>query len=314
MVKIAAVQQSPVTHDLAATLAKGAQIIETASKAGADLVAFPEAWFSGYPDFAWDLTPGRDDDLLSAAYARYSESAVDLSSKALAPIQQVAADTGTVVVAGITELGTGQASGTLFNAAVIVDADGGIAHVHRKTMPTMAERMVWGFGDASTIKVVETAVGRIGVLLCWECYMPLARAALWAQSPEIFVAPTADPSDAWIATMQHCGKEGGVWVVGIDTPMKSSDYPDDLPARDRIAAADGEWRRPGSAVICDPFGGIAAGPMRHELGLLMTDADLSAIAQARRFFDCTGHYARPDLFTLTVDTSKKRSVNFSNGG
>lgn len=311
MPKLAAVQQPPVTHDLEATLARGCDIIREAAQQGAALVAFPEAWFSGYPDFTWDLTPGRDDDLLAAAYARYHDSAVDLEKDGLAPIREAAAETGTVVIAPVSERAGGQATGTMFNTAAIIDADGRLAHLHRKVMPTMAERMVWGFGDASTIKAVDTAVGRVGVLLCWECYMPLARAALWAQAPEIFVAPTADPSDAWNATMQHCAKEGGVWSVGLDTPMRSDDYPGDLPGRDRIAAADTDWRRPGNAVICDPWGEIAAGPMRREMGLLMAEADMGAVAQARRFFDCTGHYARPDLFQLHVDARPKAGVVFT---
>ncbi len=310
MPKLTAVQEAPVIHDLEATLEKGVEIIERAAEAGSELLAFPEAWFSGYPDFTWDLTPGRDDDLLAAAYARYFENAVDLTKDGLAPIRTAAKEAGCVVIAGLTERATAHDSGTLFNTAVTIDATGEILNVHRKTMPTMAERMVWGFGDASTIRAVETSVGRVGVLLCWENYMPLARAAIWAQKPDIFVAPTADPSDAWNATMQHCAKEGGCWVLGIDTPVKVKDYPEDLPGRDRVSAAKDDWRRPGNGIICDPFGGIAAGVMRREYGLLHAEADLAMIAQARRFFDCCGHYARPDLFQLTVDTTSKTPVVF----
>lgn len=313
MVKVAAVQEAPVCHDLEATLQTGVAILERAARAGIDLVAFPEAWFSGYPDFVWALAAGNDQDEAGKAFARFRANAVDLSRDGLAPIRKAAHEHGIVVVAGVTERAAEQSAGTLYNTAVTIDATGEILNMHRKVMPTMAERMVWGYGDASGLRVVDTAVGRVSVLLCWENFMPLARAAMWAQNVDIHVAPTADNSDQWLASMQHIGREGSCWVIGLDTPLHEDDIPADLPGRAQISLGPDTWCRIGSAIICDPYGGVAAGPMRREKGLLETDVDLEVVRQARQWFDVCGHYARPDLFSLNVDQSPQAPVRFADG-
>jgi nitrilase len=146
------------------------------------------------------------------------------------------------------------------------------------------------------------------VLLCWENFMPLARAAIYAQNVEIYCAPTADGTDTWLASMQHIGRESSAWVVGIGPTMEDHDIPADFPARDRITPGAGGWAEPGNGIICAPTGKIVAGPMRRQKGFLAADIDLDEVRSARRTFDVVGHYARPDIYRLTVDRSPKAPV------
>ena len=188
--KVTAVTEPPAYHDRAASVARAAAIVGRAAAEGSSLVVFSEAWIPGYPDFVWTISPSNDvDHEASRAYAHLWDNAVDLGTDVLAPLLQAVREAGLVVVLGIQE----KAGGTLYNTALVIDADGTILNVHRKLMPTNAERMAWGFGDGSGLRVVDTAVGRVAVLLCWENYMPLARAALYGQAPEILVRPDGGP-------------------------------------------------------------------------------------------------------------------------
>ncbi|RMH46054.1 MAG: carbon-nitrogen hydrolase family protein, partial [Alphaproteobacteria bacterium] len=184
------------------------------------------------------------------------------------------------------------------------------ANNHRKLMPTNPERMVWGFGDGAGLRVVDTAVGRVGALICWENYMPLARFALYAQNIDIYVAPTWDSGDTWLATMQHIAREGACWVVGCATSIEASDIPEDVPERDKLFPEAGEWINPGDAVVYKPFGGVVAGPMHREKGLLWADIDPAAARAARRKFDVAGHYARPDVLSLSVNRGRQAPARF----
>lgn len=308
MPRIAAVQESPVYWDLPGSLERATDIVERAAADGVNMLVFPEAWFPGYPEFAWFLAPSLDSAAIQAIYARLYRNAVDLSRDGLAPLRAAAREHGIVIVAGINERATEQSAGTLYNTAVTIDADGTILNVHRKCMPTNVERTVWGFGDGRGVRVVDTAVGRVGVLLCWENYMPLARAAIYAQNVEIYCAPTADGGDAWLASMQHIGRESSAWVIGVGPTMEDHDIPADYPARDKIAPGAGNWVEPGNGIICSPTGKIVAGPMRRQKGLLSADIDLEEVRTARQAFDVVGHYARPDIYRLTVDRSPRLPV------
>lgn len=311
MPRIAAVQEPPVYYDLEATLSRGVELVGRAAGDGIELLVFPEAWFSGYPDFIWALAPGNDQDVVAKALDRFRRGAVDLARDGLAPIRKAARDHGVVVVAGLTERASEASTGTLYNSAVTIDATGDILNVHRKVMPTRAERLVWGFGDARGMNVVETAVGRVGVLICWENYMPLARAAMWAQNVEICAAPTADEiSDGFFASMRHIAREGGVWTISANIPLHDREIAPDLPGAATLPRDAEGWIRRGGAIVCAPDGAIAAGPMQAEKGLLVADADFSAIAEWRQYLDVVGHYARPDLFSLTVDRSPQEPVRF----
>src|SRR6185437_7487200 len=187
------------------------------------------------------------------------------------------------------------------NAVVVIGPDGAILNHHRKVMPTNPERMVWGFGDGQGLKVVDTPVGRIGVLICWENYMPLARYALYGQGVEIYVAPTYDAGEPWIGTMRHIAREGGCWVLGAGCALRGRDLPADFPERERLFPDPDEWVNPGDSMIVAPRGALVAGPMREETGLLMADIDVGLVAPARRTLDVVGHYSRPDIFQLHVN-------------
>ena len=246
-----------------------------------------------------------------ALWAKLQANAVDLGRNGFAPLQEAAREHEMVIVAGYHEIDGRVSGSTLYNACVIIDADGRIANNHRKLMPTNPERMVWGFGDGSGLNVVDTAVGRIGALICWESYMPLARFALYAQNIDIYVAPTWDSGDTWLATMQHVAREGGCWVIGCATALEVADIPEDIPFYDELFPNKDEWVNPGDAVVYKPFGGTAAGPMHREKGLLMAEIDPAEARASRRKFDATGHYARPDVFTLSVNRAPMVPATFN---
>ena len=311
MIKAAVVQQPPVFLDLGASLERAAALVAEAAAGGASLVVFPEAWFPGYPTWVWRLRPGEDMAISAEMHALLARNAINAGAGGLAPLQEIARTHGVVLVAGFNEIDARTSGSTLFNSVAIIDADGRVANHHRKLMPTNPERMVWGFGDGSTLRVVDTAVGRIGTLLCWENYMPLARYALYAQRVEIYIAPTWDTGESWLATMRHIARESGAWVIGCSTPMQAADVPADLPHRDKLFPDPDEWINDGDAIVHRPFGRSVAGPMHREKGLLFADIETADVAAARRSFDAAGHYARPDIFTLTVNRTPQRPVIFA---
>ena len=311
MAKVAVVQEPPVYLDLAKSIDRAVTLIADCADKGCNLIVFPEAWLPGYPTFVWRLAPGAGMGKTDALYARLLANSVDLSKDGLKPIQDAAKEHGVVVVLGYQEVDGTNSGSTIFNSCAIIDADGRLANNHRKLMPTNPERMVWGFGDGSGLNVVETAVGRIGTLICWENFMPLARYALYAQNIEIYVAPTWDSGDMWQATMQHIAREGGCWVIGCATALEASDIPDDVLYRDELFPNKDEWVNPGDAVVYKPFGGLVAGPMHREKGLLIAEIDITMVQAARRKFDATGHYARPDVFSLSVNRAAMRPVSFT---
>ena len=192
----------------------------------------------------------------------------------------------------------------------MIGPDGSILNRHRKLMPTNPERMVWGMGDASGLKVVDTPAGRLGSLICWESYMPLARYALYAQGMEIYVNPTWDTGDTWLATLRHIAREAGAWVIGTATALQGSDVPDDFPRAGPIFKPD-EWINAGDAVVIKPSGAIAAGPLNREKGILYAEIDAEEARRARRSLDVSGHYARPDIFSLSVNRGALGPVKFA---
>lgn len=310
MPKVAVIQQPPVYMDLEKSMARAVDLVAEAAGQGCQMVVFPEAWFPGYPTFVWRLSPGAGMGKTDELFALLQANSVDLSRGGMTPLQQTAKEHGVVIVAGYQEVDGTVSGSTLFNSCIIIDADGTIANNHRKLMPTNAERMVWGFGDGAGLNVVDTAVGRVGALICWENYMPLARYALYSQNIDIYVAPTWDSGETWLAAMQHIAREAGCWVIGCATALEASDIPSDIPFCEELFPNKDEWVNPGDAVVYKPFGGVHAGPMHQEKGMLYAEIDTDAARASRRKFDASGHYARPDVFTLNVNRKKQSPVTF----
>jgi nitrilase len=308
--KVAVIQKPPVFLNRDATIASMVASIDESVAEGASLLVFPEAYIPGYPTWIWRLRPGGDIGLSAEIHARLRSSAVNLSGGDLQPVMDAAARHGVTVVAGLNELDSDFSGTTLFNTAVIIGPDGTLRNRHRKLMPTNPERMVWGMGDASGLRVVDTPAGRLGTLICWESYMPLARYALYAQDIDIYVAPTWDSGDAWLATLRHIAREGGCWVISTATAVQGSDLPDDFPERDRLFTAD-EWINDGNAVVVKPSGTVAAGPLNREKGILYAEIDNEEARKARRSLDVCGHYSRSDIFSFTVDRRPLTPVNFT---
>jgi nitrilase len=268
MPKIAIIQHAPRVLDRERTIDQAVQFITEAAAAGAQLLVFPEAFVPGYPAWIWRLRPGGDWELSEQIHRRLVDNAVDLASDGLARVRTAAAEAGVTVVMGINERDGTVGRSTLYNSLVLIGADGGILNHHRKLMPTNPERMVWGFGDGAGLKAVDTPVGRIGTLLCWENYMPLARFALYAQGIDIHIAPTYDSGAGWLGSMQHIAREGGCWVVSAGVALRNRDLPDDLPQRDRLYPPDEDWINPGDSAVIAPSGETVAGPLHEQQGIL----------------------------------------------
>ena len=308
--KVAVIQKPPVLLDRDKTIAQAVASINEAADAGAALLVFPEAYIPGYPTWIWRLKPGGDMALSSELHARLRQNAVDLNREDLRPLQEAASRYAVTVVMGMNEIDSRFSGTTLFNTLVIIGPDGKVLNRHRKLMPTNPERMVWGMGDASGLRVVDTPVGRLGGLICWESYMPLARYALYAQGLEIFVNPTWDNGEACLVTLRHIAREAGCWVIGTATALQGSDVPEDFPERDRLYKPD-EWLNDGDAAVVNPAGVVVAGPLHREKGILYAEIDIEAARRARRSLDVCGHYARPDIFSLSVNRKPLQPAEFS---
>ena len=215
------------------------------------------------------------------------------------------------VVCGMQERDHGASRSTLYNTVIVIGPDGTLLNRHRKLMPTNPERMIWGMGDGSGLRVIDTPVGRIGTLICWENYMPLSRYALYAQGVDIYITPTYDSGDDWICSMQHIAREGGCWVINSGNLLRASDMPEDLEELATLYPDADEWVNGGDSAIIAPGGQIVAGPLRNEEGVLNADIDIDRAAMARRTLDIVGHYSRPDIFSLQVDTNAHVPAGFS---
>ena len=303
-VRVAVVQAAPAAFDRERTLERVATWTDEATRGGARLVVFPEAFVSGYPkgsDFGAVVgvrTPeGRE------WFRRYHESGVDVPGPAVDRLAEIAADHAIHLVIGVIE----RTPGTLYCSVLFLGPDGRLLATHRKLMPTAMERLIWGSGDGSTIEVVDTALGRVGAVICWENYMPQLRLAMYAQHVQIYCAPTVDERETWLPTMRHIALEGRCFVLSANQFARRSDFPADYPVGD---PGSDQVLIAGGSCIVDPFGQVLAGPARDSQTVLFADLDLAQIDRGHLDLDVVGHYARPDVFQLHVDRRAKQPVTW----
>lgn len=301
--RAATVQAASIPTDALASARKAAALIHEAAASGARLIVFPEAFLGGYPKGASFGTPvgmrkpeGRED------FRRYHAAAIDLDGPEVQAIEEASRATGAFVVIGVIE----RDGGTVYCTALFFDGEKGLVTKHRKLMPTGAERLIWGFGDGSTMPVIETSLGRIGAVICWENYMPMMRMAMYDQGVTLYCAPTADDRDTWAASMRHVALEGRCHVLSACQHITRAAYPADF---DCALGDDPETvLLRGGSMIVGPLGQVLAGPDFSGETILYADIDPDDVVRAKYDFDVTGHYARPDVFSLSVNVAPQRAV------
>jgi nitrilase len=297
-VTVAGVQAEPVVLDREATLDKLAALTAEAAGNGAELVVFPETFVSVYPSSAWAKAfAGWGDPRAKAAFAKVIDSAVEVPGPDADRLGEIAREHSVWLVTGVNELDSTR-NGTVYNALLYHAPDGSLALEHRKLVPTNHERLVWGQGDGGGLRAIETPLGRLGGLICWENYMPLARFSLYESGIEIYLAPTADDSDEWQSTLVHIARESRAFVVAPSHFQRASAYPEDFPLRELLEGHDVIGR--GGSAILAPDGSYLAGPLYGEEGILYAELEPARLHEERQRFDAAGHYHRPDVLRLTV--------------
>lgn len=294
-VRVAAVQATPVMLDADATVDKAIRLIGEAAREGSKLVVLPECFVSTYPTGAWGAAAARFGGA-NELWERMWASAVDVNGAHVGRLVEACRVNDVHVVIGVNEREDVR-PGSLYNTMLTL-GPGGVLQRHRKTMPTMHERVFYGIGAGDDLEVVTLpGIGRVGGLICWENRMPLARWAVYQGGPQIWVAPTADDSDSWQATVRHIAIEAGAFVVSVPQYLPRSAFGDDFPAQ----IPDGmECLGRGGAVVVDPMGTVIAGPLYDAEGLVVADCDLRVGLRAKRWFDSVGHYSRSDVFGATA--------------
>jgi nitrilase len=302
--EIAAVQASPVFLDLKASVEKACRLIAEAGRHGAALAVFPEAFLPGYPLWVWFIPSGHTHPLREL-YAELHRNAVSVPGPAIDRLRAAAREANITVAIGVNERNVEASDSTLYNTVLYVGADGSILGKHRKLIPTAGERLVWGQGDGSDLAVYDAPFGRLGGLICWENYMPLARYALWAWGTQIYAAPTWDRGEPWLSSMRHIAKEGRCFVVGCCSAMSKDDIPDRLGFKEAYLQSVQGWINPGDSLIVDPDGKVVAGPVGEQETILYAEVQRDQLSGPKWQLDTAGHYARPDVFQLRVDQRAK---------
>ena len=294
--KVAVVQDHPVFFDKDRTIEKIASICQQCATDGAGLIVFPESYIPGYPrGFSFGVNVGKRTTAGRKLYQEYYQQSVDLSGSDLSKLEQIAKDNQVYLVIGITER---DISKSLYCSMLYLSPDAGLLGVHRKIKPTAAERVIWGEGDGSSLVSFQTKVGKLGGLICWENYMPLARMSMYKQGVEIYLAPTADSRPEWTQSMIHVALEGRCFVIGCNQYINKSMYPEQY--RELIAEEPEEFCTGGSLIV-SPLGKILAGPLFGEPGILTAELDLDQVVEAKMDFDVSGHYSRDDIFQYSVN-------------
>jgi nitrilase len=302
-VTVACAQVEPVVLDRERTIDKLEEVAAEAARNGAELVVFPETFIPVYPSSRWAKAfAGWQNEGAKETFARLAQNSVAVGSAAEQRLAACARELGIWLVTGVNEVDA-ERPGTIYNALLYHAPDGTLALHHRKLVPTNHERLVWGQGDGRGLNAVETGFGRLGGLVCWENYMPLARFALYESGVEIYVASTADDGDAWQATLVHIARESRTYVVSPCAFQRASSYPEDFPLRAELDGA-GLLGRGGSAILA-PDGSYLAGPLYDDEGILYAELDPSRLLAERQRFDPVGHYHRPDVLSLGVSPSAR---------
>ena len=298
---VACVQAEPVILERDATIAKLAALTAEAASAGARLVVFPETFVPAYPSSRWARAlAGWADPRAKAAFARLAAQAVDVPGPAADRLGEIAREHEVWLVTGVNERDP-ERPGTLYNSLLYHAPDGRLAQRHRKLVPTNHERLIWGQGDGGGLRAFPTELGRLGGLICWENYMPLARFSLYESGIEVYIASTADDGDPWQATLVHIARESRAFVVSPSHFQRASSYPNDFPLREELEGAEPLGR--GGSAILGPDGTYLAGPLYDEEGILYAELDPARLYEERQRFDPAGHYHRPDVFRLEVSAT-----------
>lgn len=307
-VKVAVVQAGPVLFDRQATVEKSRELIYTAADHNAQLVLFPEAFIPAYPrGLSFGMVVGSRNAEGRRIWQRYWDNSVTIPSPTTEALGEAVRETGIHLAIGVIERDNQFSGGTLYCTLLYFGPDGQIIGKHRKLKPTASERLIWGEGDGSTLTVLDTPLGKIGGLICWENYMPLARMSMYGKGVEIYLAPTADQRDTWQATMRHIANEGRCFVLGCNQYVTKDMYPANLQDHPELKEMPEVMCRGGS-VIVSPLGNVIAGPLFGEEGILYADLDMGEITRSKVDFDVVGHYARPDVFQLLVNESPAEPV------
>ena len=305
--KIAVVQAAPVVLNREATVSKACELISEAGRSGARLVVFPEAFIPTYPDWVWRIPPGQH-RVLADMYAELLEQSVEIPSPVTENLSQAARQEGVYVAMGLNERNAQASNASLYNTLLYISPEGDLLGKHRKLVPTAPERMVWAQGDGSTLEVYDTSLGKLGGLICWENYMPLARYSLYAWGVQIYLAPTWDNGEPWLSTLRHIAKEGRAYVIGCSIAMRKQDIPDRFEFKAKYYSEVGEWINKGDSAVVSPDGKFVAGPLNAEEGILYAELDPRQMRGSKWNLDVAGHYARPDVFRLTVSKENRPMI------
>ena len=305
--KIAVVQAAPVVLNREATVSKACELIAEAGRSGARLVVFPEAFIPTYPAWVWRIPPGQH-RVLADMYAELLEQSVEIPSPVTENLSQAARQEGVYVAMGLNERNAQASNASLYNTLLYISPEGDLLGKHRKLVPTAPERMVWAQGDGSTLEVYDTSLGKLGGLICWENYMPLARYSLYAWGVQIYLAPTWDNGEPWLSTLRHIAKEGRAYVIGCSIAMRKQDIPDRFEFKAKYYSEVGEWINKGDSAVVSPDGKFVAGPLNAEEGILYAELDPRQMRGSKWNLDVAGHYARPDVFRLTVSKENRPMI------
>jgi nitrilase len=294
--RVAVVQDHPVFFNKKETLNKVERLVASCRSKGCELVLFPESFIPGYPrDFDFGTRVGDRSESGRDLYLEYYQESIDPDGQDIPFLEKVAASYGCYLVIGVTEQNSSNSS--LYCSMLYISPTSGLLGVHRKIKPTGQERVIWAEAAGESLCTFQTPIGRLGGLICWENYMPLARMAMYSKGVEIYLAPTADARPGWVASMQHIALEGRCYVLACNQFIKRNEYPERFrsflkDSRDIVCA--------GGSVIISPFGEVLAGPLRDEAGILLADLEMDEVVRSKLDFDVNGHYQRKDIFAFEV--------------